>query len=61
MFPASDEQTLCRNIVDKLPGYPELKLEGRKSEINACIFNQGDVSYSRKKVMPIIKEILGFQ
>jgi len=59
IFPS--EQTLCRNIVDKLPGYPELKLEGRKSEINACIFNQGDVSYSRKKVMPIIKEILGFQ
>jgi len=59
IFPS--EHTLCQNIVDKLPGYPELKLKGCKSEANTCIFSQGDVSYSRKKVMPIIKEILGFQ
>ena len=59
-------ETFGRKIVSGLKKKPELGLTEKNISLddrlnvyryNAALFEQGDVSYSRKKIMPIIEEI----
>lgn len=59
VYPTNDCE-LTKNLLEKLPKYDELKLQkiDTSCDGNICVFNQGDVSFSRKKVMPLIKDIM---
>jgi len=59
IFPIASDNQLTDAILKKLPQFEELKLQDcNTNAANIRIFGQGDVSYSRKKVMPIIKDII---
>ena len=50
----------AQKIGSGLKEKPELQLREKGASLkNGMLFEQGDVSYSRKKVMPIIKNICG--
>ena len=50
---------LGQKIISGLKVKSELKLHSKEIKVvNASIFEQGDVSFSRKKIIPIIEEIL---
>ena len=52
------DQTLGQRIVSDLKKKSELQLREKSANLkSAVLFEQGDVSYSRKKVMPIVKNI----
>ena len=50
---------LGQKIISGLKVKSELKLHSKEIKVvNASIFEQGDVSFSRKKIIPILEEIL---
>ena len=50
---------LGQKLIIGLKKIPELKLLEKESRINnAVLFEQGDVTYSRKKVIPLLNSIL---
>ena len=54
--PAND--TLGQKLLTGLKQNPILALSEKKTTIeNAVLYEQGDVSYSRKKIIPLIHEI----
>jgi len=59
VYPTNDCE-LTKNILENLPKYDELKLQEIDTSCDGkfCVFSQGDVSFSRKKVMPLIKDIM---
>ncbi len=58
IYPVTDEN-MAGVLADRLPEREELLLS-RESPLKSAIvlFRQGDVSFSRKKILPIIKSIL---
>ena len=58
VYPNSSQTT--QTLVQKLPSKSELQLQPKPCLLpSATIFKQGDPSYSRKRVLPIIQDIFG--